>query len=244
MIDPISEFASVYCSPDKYSMNTGNGFYRVNSLYLDSPDYYFLKMRLKGVHNRFNMRVRSYGDTPDVPYFLEIKHKTSGVVRKYRAAVTDREWYREYTEPRSGSGDKNSATGDAINRKRFERMVHTYNAEPKILTQYLRKAWISDVNDYARITFDTDLMFRPETEYRPIPDNRGMVSCDHTLAFDPGCSVILELKCYTSRVPVWMIDMIRCFNLQRRSFSKYLTGASELLGLYRYDPATRVSAVL
>jgi hypothetical protein len=61
------------------------------------------------------------------------------------------------------------------------------------------------------------------------------------MAFDPGCNVVLELKCYTSSVPAWMVDMIRYFNLQRRSFSKYLTGASELFGLYRYDTGERES---
>ncbi|BCS95257.1 hypothetical protein DSLASN_08890 [Desulfoluna limicola] len=242
MIGPISDFASVYCSLDHYSTCSDTGFYRVNSLYLDSPDYLFLRMRLEGVQNRFNMRVRSYGDDPDVPYFLELKQKTGGVVRKYRAAETDKEWYRVYTEPgfiAKGEGDGENA----LNKQRFERMVYTYDAAPKILTQYLRKAWVSNVDDYARVTFDTDLKFRPQTTYQPVPGRGWMVSCDHTLAFDPGCSVILELKCYTSRVPLWMIDLIRFFHLQRRSFSKYLTGASELMGLHRYDSASRVSAV-
>lgn len=244
MIDPISEFASVYCSLDRYSLKSADGFYRVNSLYLDTPGYLFLKMRLDNVQNRFNMRVRSYGDTPEVPYFLEIKQKTGGVVKKYRASVTDKDWYRAYTEPGYEQEDGSGTSIEDINARRFERLVVTYNAAPKILTQYLRKAWISDVDDYARITFDTDLRFRPESTYLPVPDEGEMVSCDHAMAFDPGCAVILELKCYTSRVPLWMIDLIRYFDLQRRSFSKYLTGLSELTGLHRYDPGVRVSAVL
>ena len=100
------------------------------------------------------------------------------------------------------------------------------------------------MDDYARLTFDVDLRFRQETGYRPVPSLGAMVSCDHTLAFDPGCAVILELKCYTSRVPLWMIDLIRFFNLERRSFSKYLTGASELMVLHRHDADSRISAVL
>lgn len=241
MIEPISEFASVYCSPDNYSSMTASGFYRVNSLYLDSPTYHFLKMRLEGVQNRINMRVRSYGDNPVPPYFLEIKQKTGGVVRKYRAPVMDKHWYRSYTEPGFHGKDGQGDDVTNLNRKRFERLVYTYNAEPKILTQYLRKALISDVDDYARITFDTNLRYRPETEFLPVPNEREMTSSDHSLAFDPGCSVILELKCYTSRVPLWMIDLIRFFNLQRQSFSKYMLGASELMGLYRYDSGSRAS---
>ncbi len=242
MIDPVSDFASVYCSPDNHSLNSPDGFYRVNSLYLDSSSWFFLRMRIEGADNRINMRVRSYGDNPDVPYFLEIKQKTGSVVRKYRAGVTDINWYRAYTDPGFYQQEKSDEKNDESSRKLFERMVFTYNAEPKILTQYTRKAWISDVDDYARITFDRNLKFRAETAYRPVPGDGQMISCDHALAFDPGCDVILELKCYTSRVPVWMLDMIRCFDLQRRSFSKYQTGASELIGLNRYDSAPRKSA--
>ncbi|SDU46146.1 polyphosphate polymerase domain-containing protein [Desulfobacula phenolica] len=244
MIDPISKFASVYCSLDKYALDAPNGYYRVNSIYLDSPEYLFLRRRLEGVQNRFNMRVRSYGDHPELPYFLEIKQKTGGVARKYRAAVTDKDWSKVYTEPGFELESDGGSGKEEINKKLFERMLYTYNAAPKILTQYLRKAWISDVDEYARITFDVDLRFRQENEYRPVPSHGEMVSCDHTLAFDPGCAVVLELKCYTSRVPLWMIDLIRFFNLERRSFSKYLTGASELMVLHRYDDDSRVSAIL
>jgi len=89
LTEPISDFASVYCSLDKYSEKAEKGFYRVNNLYLDSPGYLFLRKRMEGAENRFNMRVRSYGDDPVMPYFLEIKQKVGGVVRKYRATVRD-----------------------------------------------------------------------------------------------------------------------------------------------------------
>lgn len=240
MVAPVSEFAMVYCSPDKYSNGVNDGFYTVNSLYLDSPGYHFLKMRIDGAQNRFNMRVRSYGEKPDVPYFLEVKQKTCGVIRKYRSTVTDKEWYRAYTEPGHRYDEKCSGTEEK-NRQLFERLVYTYNAAPVILTQYLRKAFVSDVDDYARITFDTALKFREEKNYRPDPGNLPMIASDHTLAFDPGCEVVLELKCYASSVPMWMLDMIRYFNLKRRRFSKYLTGASELFGLYSHDASSRLS---
>jgi len=243
MIEPISAFASVYCSPDTYSDLSEDGFYRVNSLYLDSPDFLFLKMRLADLDNRINMRVRSYGDTPELPYFLEIKQKKSGVIRKYRSAVTDKNWFKAYTEPGYMSSQSNNTKTD-INRLKFERLVFTYNAEPKILTQYLRKAMVSDVDEYARITFDKALKYTEETLYNPIPVHNRMNACDHTDVFEPDCEVILELKCYTASVPLWMVDMIRYFNLQRGRFSKYATGAGELLSLHTYDTGSRISALI
>lgn len=243
MVDSISDFVSVYCSLDNYSLTSPGGFYRVNSLYLDSPYFYFLRMGLEDMDNRINMRIRSYGDNPDVPYYLEIKQKTGSVVRKYRAEVTDKNWYRAYKDPGFYPRQVRCSRCDEASRQLFERMVFTYDAAPVILTQYERKAWISDVDDYARITFDRDLRFRPETEYTPVPGAGLMVSCDHNLAFDPGCNVVLELKCYTSRVPVWMLDMIRYFDLRRTSFSKYQTGASELMMLHSYGSGDRASAL-
>ncbi|WP_051284153.1 polyphosphate polymerase domain-containing protein [Desulforegula conservatrix] len=243
LIDPISDFVSAYCSLDLYCLNSPKGFYRINSLYLDSPDWLFLRMQLDEMDNRIVMRVRSYGDSPRVPYFLEIKQKTGDVVRKYRSAVKDINWFRAYTEPGFYPREVTKDSSENISRDLFDRMVFTYNAEPKVLTQYARKAWISNVDDYARITFDVEQRFRPETDYRPVPGANQMVSCDHSLVFGnyPGCDVILEVKCYTSKVPMWIIDMIRRFGLQRTGFSKYQTGALELLGLHRYDPAFRKS---
>ena len=72
MVEPISEFVSIYCSPDKYSRDAEGGVYTVNSLYLDSPNFLFLRRRLDGSANRINMRVRSYGDAGELPFFLEI----------------------------------------------------------------------------------------------------------------------------------------------------------------------------
>jgi len=240
LIQPVSDFASVYCSPDKYSLNTPDGFYRVNNLYFDSPNYHFLYQRLYGSDNRFNMRVRSYGDTPAMPYFLEIKQKKGGIIRKYRSPVFDSNWYKVFTEPGFESKEYINNDSKTKNRNLFQRLLYTYNASPKVLTQYIRKAWVSDVDDYARVTFDIDLRYMHETNYNLVPDDEIMASCDLENAFDPGCSVILELKCYTQYVPLWMIDLIRYFDLQRRSFSKYMTGLLEVAGINRYYQNIRI----
>lgn len=243
MIDPISEFASVYCSPDKYSLQSENGYYKVNNLYLDTPDYLFLRMRLMSVQNRFNLRVRSYRSDTGMPYFLEIKQKNGQIIRKYRAKVTDQEWYKVYTEPGFESNSESDDPLETRNRKLIERMIYSYNASPKVLTQYIRKAWVSDVDDYARVTFDMELKYAPETEYNLTPNEDAMVSCDPETVFDSGCSVILELKCYSAFVPLWMIDLIKYFDLQRRSFSKYLTGVREVLGLYAFCSTSTVASI-
>ncbi|MDY6861821.1 MAG: polyphosphate polymerase domain-containing protein [Thermodesulfobacteriota bacterium] len=238
MIEPISDFVSVYCSLDEYSKKAGCNFYRVNNLYFDSPDYLFLKKRLDGSDNRFNLRIRAYGDSSLLPYFLEIKQKKVNVVRKFRADVYDEEWHDIFLIP-GYKTHKSRNYKKRSNMDLFFRLADSYNATPKVLTQYMRMAYISDVDGYARVTFDTDLRYQVEEGYNLIPDEDKMVANDNSTLFDPGCNVILELKCHTAQVPLWMIDLIRYFNLQKRSFSKYVTGVSDVLNLYKYDSSDR-----
>lgn len=240
-IEPISEFASIYCSLDKYSARSATHFYQVNNLYFDSPNYLFLKRRIEHCSNRFNMRIRTYADNPGGIYFLEIKHKIGDVIRKYRSMGDDQMWFMPFISSCHKTKYTPKNPVEANNRQLFERLLKTYNAGPKVLMQYHRKAWVSDVDDYARVTFDVDLRCMPETRYTLAPQENQMISCDPEVVFDPGCAVILELKCQTTQVPFWMLDLIKYFNLTRRSFSKYRTGIFEVFQIYRYDPAVRMS---
>ena len=243
LVEPISRFAEAYCYLDKYSEMQPDKFYRINNLYLDSPNFLFLRSRIHNSEKRFNMRVRTYGDHPKPPYFMEVKQKVGETIRKYRGRVSDVEWRDGYFLQDDSNWEEGADT-EASNRSLFKRLALTYGVEPKILTQYRRKAYISHCEDYARVTFDIGLRYMQETTYNLLPREEKMTSYDHELNFDPGCSVILELKCYTSYVPHWMLDMVRMFNLDRRGFSKYGTGVAEVLNLREYDDSLRESAVL
>ncbi|HSW60832.1 MAG TPA: polyphosphate polymerase domain-containing protein [bacterium] len=232
LVEPISDFVKPYCDLDEYSQREKTGFYIINNLYFDSPFYTFLKNRLEGAEKRFNMRLRIYGLDPVPPYFFEIKHKTGDVIRKYRTKCRD-----ENVEDMlycTNSAEKYGLTGsDAENMNLFQRLAVTYNVEPKVFTQYSRKAWISNTDDYARVTFDIDLKCMEADSVILKPDMSKMVQYDYETIFQPGCNTILELKCYTSNVPSWIIDLIYKFNLKRSSFSKYSNGALKILGDYR-----------
>ena len=49
-----------------------------------------------------------------------------------------------------------------------------------------------------------------------------MQHSDVQTLFDRDTSVILELKCYTSYVPLWMVDCVRTFQLQRDPQGEFL----------------------
>ncbi len=244
MIEPISRFASIYCSPDKHSSNTDNGFYCINNLHFDTPDYLFLIQRLDKCNRRLHLRIRSYPNSKKYRCFLEVKEKTGDIVNKYRAPLYDENWRRMFEDPDYSLCEEKDFDPNS-SKTHFLKTAYFYNATPKMLSQYWRKAYVSNVNEYARVTFDADLRFQPAEGYCIIPDENKMVSLDDETLFAPECNVILELKCYTMQVPLWMIDLIRHFNLQRRGFSKYVAGIMNVLQLYKYDSGVRqASSVL
>lgn len=219
MVEPISQHISAYCELDPYSLSSHDQFYTVNSLYLDTPRFLFLRRKLDGLSDRFNMRIRGYGGEE---FFLEMKFKSQGFVKKRRAFCKGnvQEILQQHDE-----GTHGVATG---NKHLFMNALATYNAEPKVLTQYRRKAYFSKYDDYARITFDKDLKYCGESEFNVFPNPRLMTNYDHELQFSEGTCVVLELKC-PQQVPLWFLDIIKKFDLTRTGFSKYSSSVLDLM---------------
>ncbi|MFP4164294.1 MAG: VTC domain-containing protein [Chitinispirillaceae bacterium] len=240
MVEPISRFVSIYCALDEYSRIEEDHYYTVNSLYFDSPGFLFLKRRLENENNRFNMRVRSYGYDRDQPVFLELKFKDGSILRKLRGQVKNSKYPSVIT---SGNflHQEGNCSKENRNINTFTKLALTYNAEPKVLAQYRRKAYVSCYDQYARVTFDKDLCCRPQENYSSVPDPGDFLCCGHENTFPFEEDVVLELKCYTSQVPLWMLDLIRAFDLQRVSFSKYVASMRETFELRRYDHSDRQS---
>ncbi len=218
LVGPISRYVEMYCDMDYYSQISPDQFYTINSLYLDSPNFYIFRAKELANAYSFNMRIRSYGDMPKPPYFFEVKHKLREFVRKKRALVYSANW-REILESNLVPADIQESSQE--NLEEFLRMKMTYNTGPVILTQYRRKAYISHTDDYARVTFDRDLRYQEMTEWCVAPNDRQLCHYDHPDSFEePGNSVVLELKC-EKKIPQWIVDLIRRFNLMSGSFSKF-----------------------
>ena len=183
--------------------------------------------------HRFNLRLRAYGDNPVFPYFCEAKHKTCGIVKKKRAKINEENWQQIFLE-KNFNLEEGSILEDSKDYKaHFLRLAYVHNAEPKIFTQYRRKAYASIVDEYARVTFDRDLRFERRDTYDLTPMEKNLSHYDNPLNFTEDTNVILELKC-TTQVPKWFMDMITMFNLERTSFSKYVTGVSEVIHDYKH----------
>lgn len=230
MVAGICSFIAPYCRFDGHSEASPDHRYTVNSLYLDTPRHLFLRQRLEKVEKRFNMRIRAYGDHPKPPFFLEVKHRTGDIIRKFRSRIADEDVegaLRLDAEPESQEGEAGHAA-------MFRNLAHAYDARPQVLIQYRRMAFVSTCDEYARVTFDEALRYAPREGYSPVPIEAEMAGCDPETLFDEGSGVILELKCPASAVPLWMVDLVRAFELRRRGFSKFTAGMAQVFR--RYDP--------
>ena len=216
-VEPIRRYIRAFCEEDPWSARSPDGYYHVNTLYLDTPRFRFLETRRIGANNKFNMRIRGYGDPAGPPWFMEVKNKNAGFVQKYRAMAPTcdvQDWLDQ-----SGGTDRNG--------RLFQRLALTHRVEPKILTHYRRNAWVSRLDDYARVTFDRDLSYTRREHYNLVAAPRERENYDNAGIFPEGCSVVLELKS-SVQVPVWMLDLIRNFELMRTAFSKYTHGYGEV----------------
>ncbi len=237
LVEPISDYLKIYCTLDTHSRNSKDNFYIINSLYFDTPNFLFLKNRLYGKNPRFNLRARSYGMRPKAPYFLEIKIKQSNIVNKYRSMLKEEEWPTIFEDP-SFDFEKYGDKKERANKELFYFTTVKYAATPKIFTQYRRRAFVSEIDEYARVTMDIDLKYSLRNSYDLIPKAKMIPYDEESVFFSNertlGSRVVLELKCYPNQVPLWMLDMIRIFNLQLASFSKYLYS---MRAASLYDPS-------
>ncbi len=222
MVEPISRYISAYCEMDYYSKIAPDHFYIINSLYFDTPRLHILQSKVNSGFHKFNLRVRGYGEKPTTPVFFETKHNVGNFVKKKRAKVNREDWADLFIGHQSFYEDS-----ETVNQKflvHFMDMVEIYNAKPRILTQYRRKAYLSTIDEYARVTFDRDLRYQLEENYNVVPDDKKMCHYDHPTSFkNMRKNIVLELKC-ERKIPVWFLDLIQKFQLVELDFSKFNNG--------------------
>ena len=115
---------------------------------------------------------------------------------------------------------------DSINQ--FQLYMKSIQARPVILIRYMRQAFEGDSENRVRVTFDRELAYcitnRPEVRL----GGRGWQRNPLTIG-----GVILEIK-FTNRYPVWLSQMVKFFNLEAQSISKFASSIrdSRLLEFY------------
>lgn len=219
--DRIRSQIRAYCVPDRHSAEcrrSGSHGYVINSLYLDTPALAFHAAKERGDAERIKLRVRTY--SPDSRASLEIKRRRSNVIDKRRVAVDQ----ARVAEAARGRSDLGQGRDGASVIEDFAHTLAASGAHPRLSVRYEREAYESQVDPYARVTFDRNIRVRPTDRWDLFPNERGWCHIDeHWRTAFPTQPAVLELKCETA-VPLWMSDLIRQNQLHQTSFSKYSVG--------------------
>ncbi len=211
---------------DRYS--EPDGTYRIRSLYFDTDHYDLYWANDREQPDRFKLRARTYPGKQS-PVFLEVKRRILDVIVKSRAPVPANMW----REVLAGNDAALASLAPNVRASAFKFLApyHRHHMRPVLLVEYEREAYISEIDSYARLTFDRKIAVQGQDklDFEAMPTR--WRSIDHraqTLTEEPVC--VLELK-FERRPPRWMVDLVKRLDLMRYSFSKYCYGVTAELTL-------------
>jgi hypothetical protein len=205
LASPVRAFVATHLPHDPYSLATVDHHYDICSLYLDSADLRLCRESLNGIKNRFKLRIRGYDDLPDSPVYLEIKRRLNTVIMKDRCSAPRCD-LATFSSPTMNQEDSPAAA-----QFRFYRAYLA--ATPQALVRYRREAFEGDGPSRVRVTFDRDLRTRLTGAWDVHMGGCGWRNVLHE-------EVVLEIK-FNGRYPAWLQEMVRRYQLQARSVSKY-----------------------
>jgi hypothetical protein len=214
----IAQFIRPFLQPDRYCKLQPSGSYPIVTLYLDSEDLQLCRQSLEGQKNRCKLRIRSYTDEPDYPRYIEIKRRMNAIIIKSRARITNRDvptlLAGRALEPQTYTTDT-----DTINQ--FQLYMNSLRVRPMILIRYVRQAYEDSSHSEVRVTFDRQLAYNVTSLPEVRLGGRGWQPNAYTLG-----GVVLEIK-FTGHYPAWLGHMVKYFDLQQQSLSKYTSSIRE-----------------
>lgn len=211
-----------FCRLDPYAARSPTRAYAIESLYLDTPDLALYWANDHEQLDRVKMRIRRYPDAPSGPVFFEVKRRVNDLIAKSRGRVAADAWARLLADPSAPIPD--AVTGrDRAAVERFLALARTLHVRPVTVVRYQREPYVSTIDDYARVTFDTRIEAqRVDEPVLALPPDRWRALDDAVMQRcpDPRSHVVLELK-FTNLVPLWLVNVVRRLGLSRAAFSKY-----------------------
>lgn len=139
IVNSLLEFIKAHGVRDSFT--NADGFYQVNSLYLDTPDWICYRSKVSGLDPRFKLRWRWYGDETH-KVMLELKRRSAHSIYKNSVA------FDKIKEIFEISHELPSV---------FEQETIRHSFHPVLTTRYIRHAYFFGEN--FRVTLDTDLSF-------------------------------------------------------------------------------------
>lgn len=217
-ISRVRQSASAVCELDAFCQKSPDRRYGITSLYLDSPTLAFHFMKKDRARTRFKLRIRTYAGSDLV--FWEVKRKIGDIIRKTRGRLDPKRWVEQILDP-VAQPDPGFADFLALQQR--------HSARPTLLARYAREAWVSPIDDYARVTFDAKLEYAPTAEWvLDAPANAWHPEDDPPSLGLQTSGEILELK-FPEAAPRWMVHLAKGLNLHRVGYSKYCTGIEHMI---------------
>lgn len=197
--------------PDPYGDK--DGFYRVVSLYYDSPTFHFYRSKVEGLKFRRKLRIRIYpGDNICAvdKGFVEIKQRINRTVQKRRLVLS----LSDAMSLCEGDFDPSTLDDlDAAAASEILYMVRAMNLRPKCIVSYRRQAFMGGRYDQGmRVTFDMQLQGRVfALEVNSVARNHYFIPPDW---------YVMEVK-VNERIPTWMTSLLAKHECQIQRVSKY-----------------------
>lgn len=195
-----------------------NEYYRIRSIYLDTPDYKCFRENQAGISNREKYRIRTY-DCSDNLILAEIKIRRADTISKMSAHISkktlDAIVAGNISEITACLAEEIEKAGTPDERMVLEKYLVRIAGEhylPAVIVDYERTAYVYDTCN-VRITFDRNVT--ASTEYGRFFDSSipGRVAIDDSLH-------VLEIK-YDEFLPDEIAAVLSGLGLTRCSCSKY-----------------------
>jgi hypothetical protein len=217
----VRAYLGCYLKPDENAIGKVDNSYDVQTLYFDTDDLITHHAASNGWRNRFKLRIRYYDDNPESPVYFEIKRRINEGIVKQRARVR-RETVRKLLIGGSPAREdlyswNPQHWSDLLD---FWQLTERVQAAPRLHNAYLREAYVNPGKETVRVTIDRNVRAEPQFNgeltsilKRPVELFSGVV--------------ILELK-FTDRMPTWLIEMVRGFDLKSSGAAKYCESVEAL----------------
>ena len=227
-----------FCDRDPHAAKHPSGRYLIDSCYFDDAAFSLYRANLISLVDRYKVRVRTYPPYKGGPVFFEVKSRYNEVISKTRGLVPGDLWESLVSDPSARIPEK----WDGARRVAVEKLmalVQINHLRPVTLVRYEREPFVSQIDDYARVTFDRSIRSKALNRASFDTGDRGWRWMDNAVMQRMGEALtVLELK-FTSAVPCWMSNVVRNFELHRLSFSKYGTSVKT----WHNHPLRRIPAM-
>tara|TARA_B100000315_G_scaffold148030_1_gene136926 strand:- start:239 stop:982 length:744 start_codon:yes stop_codon:yes gene_type:complete len=216
--DQIEKEARNFMIYDGHVKKELNNKYFVRSLYFENNFSSNFYEKVDGMKIRRKYRLRTYSNffDPKVPIFFEVKGRISERTYKKRINIKNKYLNLFLSQSQNFNLLDLYPNNEMIINFIFDSFRK--NLKPLILVDYKRRPYINKFGLYFRLTFDTNLLSSKTNNLFSNDKYSSWLECKAGYT-------ILEVK-FDRSIPAWFHRIIQCYNLKRRSISKFVLGMS------------------